>query len=285
MRPPLSYYGGKQKLRKAVLTVLYQSPNWDANGTYCEPFFGGGAVFFAKDAQKVECINDINDSLITFYRVVKDPAGFEKVKALLDGTLFSRTEYNRTVEILRGREEAGDIEKAWAVFAHLNMAFGHSWFGGYGISVTGGSKAKGFANKKRGFTEEVCARLENVDIECRDALWVIGNRDRESTLFYVDPPYAGTVQKYAGNSYGAEDLARLCGALASIKGEFVLSGFPHPALDEACERHGWHRVDIRQSYSMQLTDEDKLRDGKTEVIVASFPFGLDVERFARKLDN
>ena len=30
MKPPLSYYGGKQKLARDICRALYQSPNWDA---------------------------------------------------------------------------------------------------------------------------------------------------------------------------------------------------------------------------------------------------------------
>ena len=125
MKPPLSYYGGKQKLSRDICRALYQSPNWSEKGHYIEPYFGGGAVFFAKEPQCIETINDLNDNLIAFYRVVKDPAGFEKVKALLDGTLYSRSEFNRAGRILRGEIEASAEEKAWAVF----VASGQGKFG------------------------------------------------------------------------------------------------------------------------------------------------------------
>ena len=274
MKAPISYYGGKQRMMKTILSVLYQSPNWDLDGVYCEPFFGGGAVFFGKEPQKYETINDINDSLITFYRVVKDKDGFLKVKEMLDKTPCSRSVFDRTAEILRGDVEADDVEKAWAVFAHLNMAFGHSWFGGYGFAVKGGHSPGRFFNKKRDFTDEICSRLDHVDIECRDALWVIGSRDRDRTLFYIDPPYAGTCQRYVGHHYGDDDLARLCCALKGISGKFVMSGFHHPALDEAVAANGWCSRDVSQRYGMQSLDDSGAKRWKTEVIVANFPFGV-----------
>ena len=52
MKPPLSYYGGKQKLSKAICAALYMSPNWSERGHYIEPYFGGGAVFLPKSRRE-----------------------------------------------------------------------------------------------------------------------------------------------------------------------------------------------------------------------------------------
>lgn len=43
MKTPLTYYGGKQKLCSTILEIL---PD---HKLYCEPFVGGGAVFFGKE--------------------------------------------------------------------------------------------------------------------------------------------------------------------------------------------------------------------------------------------
>ncbi len=39
--------------------------------TYIEPFFGGGALFWAKEPVKVEVINDFNANVCNFYEVLK----------------------------------------------------------------------------------------------------------------------------------------------------------------------------------------------------------------------
>ena len=54
MKTPISYYGGKQSLLKHILPLIPE------HRIYVEPFFGGGAVFFAKEPAKVEVINDHN---------------------------------------------------------------------------------------------------------------------------------------------------------------------------------------------------------------------------------
>lgn len=42
MKTPITYWGGKQNLAALILSII---PD---HTTYCEPFFGGGAVFFGK---------------------------------------------------------------------------------------------------------------------------------------------------------------------------------------------------------------------------------------------
>ena len=65
MKTPISYYGGKQTLAKTIVGLI------PPHRLYCEPFMGGGAIFFAKEPATVEIINDTNGELINFYRVVQ----------------------------------------------------------------------------------------------------------------------------------------------------------------------------------------------------------------------
>lgn len=75
MKTPITYYGGKQRLTKAILAMI------PPHKIYIEPFFGGGAVFFAKEPSYLEVINDINDNIITFYRVCQDDQAFHDLQA------------------------------------------------------------------------------------------------------------------------------------------------------------------------------------------------------------
>lgn len=77
----IKYWGGKQQLIPRLLTLIPK------HRTYCEPFFGGGALFFAKPHSPNEVINDLNDNMINFYCILKrqHQALFEEVEV----TLFS----------------------------------------------------------------------------------------------------------------------------------------------------------------------------------------------------
>ena len=57
LNTPITYYGGKQKLISKILPLI--PPD---HQTYCEPFTGGGVIFFAKAAVPVEILNDTTGS-------------------------------------------------------------------------------------------------------------------------------------------------------------------------------------------------------------------------------
>ncbi len=65
MKTPITYYGGKQKMLSVILPMIPE------HSIYVEPFFGGGAVFWAKEPAQVEFINDINGEVANFYRVLQ----------------------------------------------------------------------------------------------------------------------------------------------------------------------------------------------------------------------
>ena len=92
MKTPISYYGGKQNMVNSILPLL---PN---HQQYVEPFFGGGAVFFAKKPSPHEVINDKLDCAITFYRMLK--TRFVELQSMIQATLHSESEYKRAKQIL-----------------------------------------------------------------------------------------------------------------------------------------------------------------------------------------
>lgn len=93
MRTPITYYGGKQQLASTILGMI------PAHRVYVEPFFGGGAVFFAKGKSYLEVINDINDNLVTFYEVCQDEGLFPLLMDKIQHTLHSERSYKKAYEI------------------------------------------------------------------------------------------------------------------------------------------------------------------------------------------
>ena len=65
MKPALVYYGGKQNM------LTYILPRVPKHKCYVEPFCGGATVFFAKNKCANEVLNDTNDNLINFYKMLK----------------------------------------------------------------------------------------------------------------------------------------------------------------------------------------------------------------------
>ena len=66
--PFLKWVGGKRQIIPEILTHL---PKNISSLNYCEPFIGGGALFFHLEPKKA-IINDYNDELINVYKVIKN---------------------------------------------------------------------------------------------------------------------------------------------------------------------------------------------------------------------
>lgn len=235
MRTPITYYGGKQQL---VSTILPMIPS---HRIYCEPYFGGGAVFFAKGKSYLEVINDIDDRIVTFYEVCQDEALFAKLQMKVQNTLDAEREFLKADKIWRHvGQDTDKVDVAWAVWLQCNMGFGGTPLGGWKWdNGTSGSHA-GIVmdNYRNQFTQKVHDRLKHVQISCRDALKVIAQRDTADTFFFLDPPYPGCVQKhYSGFTF--DDFEHLLELLSTIKGKFILCNFDSPMLADYVQRMGW----------------------------------------------
>lgn len=66
MRPLIKWPGGKSREYKNIEDIIPTELN-----TYIEPFFGGGGIYFNLEPKKA-IINDINESLMTFYKFLKE---------------------------------------------------------------------------------------------------------------------------------------------------------------------------------------------------------------------
>lgn len=235
MRTPITYYGGKQLLANKILSLI---PN---HKIYCEPYFGGGAVFFAKGKSYCEVINDIDNRIITFYEVCQDVVLFRQLVEKVQHTLDSEALFSRAEMIWKDPTLAKtSVDIAWAVWLLCNMGYGGSPDGGWKWdNGTSGSHA-GIVmdNYRNQLTQKVHDRLKHVQISCRDALKVIAQRDTADTFFFLDPPYPGCVQKhYSGFTFN--DFEHLLELLSTIKGKFILCNFDSPMLADYVQRMGW----------------------------------------------
>lgn len=270
MRTPITYYGGKQRLAPIIVEMM------PAHKLYCEPYFGGGAVFFAKSKSKIEVINDHDNNLINFYTCVQNR--FEELQNLIRQTLHSETMYYQAKDIWNGRITASDIEKAWAVWFITNGSFASSMHGGWKwCNGTSGSHTGNYLKGKRNeFSMQLHHRLESVQISCRDAIRVIKERDAEDTFFYLDPPYPGAYQgHYRG--FSIENLEELLNILSSIRGKFILSNYMTETLLQKIELSGWNYREI--DVSLNVTNKggpnhDKKSQKRTEVLVYNYDIQL-----------
>lgn len=259
MKTPLSYYGGKQTLASTILGMI------PPHRLYCEPFLGGGAIFFAKEPVKVEVINDTNGEIINFYEVMqKDFAALEREVTI---SLHSRSQHRQARVIYENPDMFDRVKRAWAVWMLANGSYGCMLDAGFGYDRTGGCSKK-LKNKRAGFSIDYAIRLQTVQIECYDALKVIASRDTPDSFFYIDPPYVGSDQGHY-DGYSQEDFDALLALLGRIKGKFLLSSFRNKALTEAVQQYGWHYLELKMACSM--THGYATKRAKIEVLTANYP--------------
>lgn len=244
MKTPISYYGGKQTMLKHILPLI------PPHKLYTEAFCGGAALLFAKHPTEAEIINDINVELTNFYWMAK--VYYQDLKQEIDKTLHSRDMHSHVGHILQYPQFFLPAQRAWAVWALCKMSFASMMDSSFGYDFGGGMPKK-LRNGKDDFTEHLCARLENVTIESRDALEVIKTYDNADAFHFVDPPYINSDCGHYEGSFNEQNMEDLLKLLETIKGKFMLTMFPFPLIEDYAVKNGWviHRVERTISASKQ----------------------------------
>ncbi|MEG2276662.1 MAG: DNA adenine methylase [Odoribacter sp.] len=244
MKTPISYYGGKQTMLKHILPLIPQ------HKLYTEAFCGGAAVLFAKPPVIAEIINDINMDVTNFYWIAK--VYYADLKQDIDKTLHSRDMHAHAGHILQYPQFFTPVQRAWAVWALCKMSFASMMDSSFGYDFGGGMPKK-LQNGKDDFTEHLCARLQNVTIENRDALSVIKTYDSPEAFHFVDPPYINSDCGHYEGSFNEQNMEDLLKLLETIKGKFMLTMFPFPLIEDYAVKNNWviHRVERTISASKQ----------------------------------
>jgi DNA adenine methylase len=217
MKGPLSYVGGKNRLANQIIAEMPE------HRTYIEPFGGGAQVLFRKNPSEVEVLNDLDGELVNFYRVCQ--GHHMELLRCLRYSLLSRKLY----QLLAITDPANltDINRAARYFILQKCSFG------------GRVNRQNFAThitKHPTFTPRripeiiylAYRRLLDVVIECLPFQKIFEKYDRESSFFYLDPPYYG-INLYNHN-FSHTDFEELEMIVRKLKGKFLLSINDHPEV-------------------------------------------------------
>lgn len=261
LRTPIGYYGGKQKLAAQILSFI------PSHTTYVEAFCGGAAIYFAKQASGVEVLNDTNSELINFYRVCQNR--FHDLQSLVKSTLHSRRQHEDARLIYSAPHLHDEVRRAWAVWALCVQSFSARLNGPFGYDKKRNTTSVKIQNKKDAFVEDLASRLQNTQIECADALYIITSRDSKDTFFYCDPPYFNSDMGHY-NGYSEQDFENLLITLSKVKGKFLLSSYPSEVLTRYQKKFQWYTWSIEQGVSVGTRHGYQKR--KVEVLTGNYPF-------------
>jgi len=205
-KPIIGWPGGKGRLLKHLLPLI------PPHHTYVEVFFGGGAVFFAKEPSPVEVINDINGDLVALMRNARSHP--EALCAELELVLNSRQEF----EDFKAQPGLTEIQRCARWFARNKLSFS-----GQGRDFTITRQAPFSSREARlDAIRAISTRLDKTTIENRSWEKVLKAHDYDDAFFFMDPPYldAGG-DAYAG--WSEQTLRDFAAAVLALRGRWLVT--------------------------------------------------------------
>jgi len=194
---------------------------------YIEAFGGGGSLLLNGPVSDIEIYNDLDQSVVNFFRVLRDH-GPELVRRV-ELTPRSRVEWLEASGTYND-DDLSDIERARRFYVHVRQ----SWCG----MRTHWAGAPSLTESRRHASElrnrgpqllEVAARLNHVIIEWLDFRDLLPKYDVPGAFWYLDPPYVSATRVSCGE-YGEfemsnEDHVDLCNLARQLCGKVMLSGY------------------------------------------------------------
>ncbi len=234
MKAVLKYHGAKNRLGKWINNYIPK------HKVYVELFFGSGGVFFNKPRVHIETINDLNDDVVNFFKVLREQP--EELAKLIYLTPYARTEYDLAYE---DSENISELEKARRYCVRCWQGFGAANL--YHNGFKSGQQTKS-PNPARGFSELpetlllAGERLRGVQIEHLPAVELIKRYDTEDVFIYADPPYLHSTRKnyLYKHEMTDEEHIELLELLIKHPGKVLLSGYDNDLYNSILQ--GWRKV-------------------------------------------
>ena len=207
---------------------------------YLEPYAGSLSVLFNKPRAHIETVNDLNEDVVNFFRVLRDYPN--ELKRLIELTPFARSEYEFSYE-----ETAEPIEKARRFCIRCWQGFGCSnlYKNGFksGQQSNSPNPAKAWAEMPE-IILRAADRLKGVQIENLPALELIRRYDTSDVFMYVDPPYLHGTRKNYLYKHEMEDgeHIELLEVLLKHPGKIILSGYDNELYNNMLT--GWRKESI-----------------------------------------
>ena len=263
---PVRYYGGKSDMWPIIQNMIPKHSH------YCEPFFGGGTVFFLKDPVKIETINEKDPIVYNFYHQLQ--TNFDELASMVESTLYSEYAYREARKIITGKMAVSDVRQAWAFFILVNFSRARSMDGGFVINNDAGNSGKigrfaaGWAGVRRDFMYYK-GRLDNVQLLCRDGVDVMrAVLLNEECWAYIDTPYVGADQgHYSG--YKLDEFLKLLDVLVDCKCMWLLSSYNVPELEAYTVKHRWNKLEVEKHNKI---------NGKRKVEVLTWNYRLEQKK-------
>lgn len=238
---------------------------------YVEVFGGAAGVLANKPPSHNEVYNDIDEDLVQFFDVLRDRP--DELVEFLQRVPYSREKYDEWVVPWYHEDWRPDdpVKRAGVFFFHRCVAFGgtYQYEPGFATSATR-NQARTFSGQVDRL-EEFADRFREVVIENLDWWEALDKYDDSDALFYLDPPYYNTRNRYRyGKGFDHDELAS---ALEDVDADWIASyGELPPSIQDQAETI----VDRTVRYQMSAGYNGDA-DSSTETLAMSYdPTSIDL---------
>lgn len=260
-KPILKWAGGKTQMLGDLLPKV--PPSY---GRYIEPFFGGGAMFFALQPERA-IIADSNPELINLYRQVSEH---------VEDVIYQLKKYENTPEMfykVRGQDWTMLPEaEAAARTIFLNKT---CYNGLYRVNKKGQFNVPFGKYKNPKICDEDGLRaasnaLKKAEIVCGDYLIVLERYAQPGDFVFLDPPYLpiseySDFKRYTKEQFYEEDhveLAKMVMTLHERGCHIVLTNSNHPLVHEL---YAPFTIDVIQT-KRHISCNDSTRKGEDVIV-------------------
>lgn len=259
---PFKWVGGKSRLRKQIVRML------PPHTCYVEPFAGAAWVLFAKPPSDVEVLNDKDQELVNFFRVVKGKP--DDLIMSFEWELVARAEFDRLAN--SDPSNLTDVQRAHRFYYIIMAGWGGELnYPRFQTSITDGGHGNrliGALKTLRERVQPVHDRLRTVIIENLDWLECINRYDRPNAVMYIDPPYPGNKCNYAHNMRSWNDHWTLTERLSTTKCKWILSSYDVAEVHAMYKQYFIYPV---ESFSgMRPKKHSKKRVVNKEVLITNY---------------
>ena len=251
---PFRYPGGKFYARRLILDEI---PPHDC---YCEPFAGGGSVFFAKKQVKTSILNDLDEEVINTLLQIRDRV--EDLIEMLDGIPATKKLHAYYKDKFKPQDS---LSRAFRWYylnrtSYSGIMRPENCYWGYGRKYS--MRPENWPPHLR----TVSDKLQGVKLLSQDFEPVFDSLP-DGCFAFIDPPYyAADQQKFYICTFTVDDHIRLSKCLRRNAKRllFLMTYDDHP---EVRSMYDWvESVDDKQwNYTINRTDDQrngvKLRDG------------------------
>ena len=260
-RPLLKWAGGKTQLLGQILPKMPKK-----YGRYIEPFFGGGALFFALQRGN-SVIADSNPELINLYRTVADD---------VDGILQQLQSFENTEEMFYAVRAQDWQELSPVQAAARTLYLNRTCFNGlYRVNKKGQFNVPFGRYKNPRIIDEPGLRagsllLQSSTITCGDYKAVLAEHAQAGDFVFLDPPYLpvseySDFKRYTKEQFYEEDhieLAAEVQRLHELGCHVILTNSNHPLVHEL---YGAYQIDVLQT-KRHISSNAKGRVGEDVIV-------------------